>query len=321
MKANAFIQSATGNGAPLINAQGQFVANANQTLRHEEHLLYDTALVQTATRTMRATKDLMSRGLVKPLGGLGVILSMYERAGELTDATVSMDGRTRGDKDRLTFDDVGVPIPVFHKEWELGARQLASSRAGGSRLDTSTVEIAGRIVMERIESHVFNGIPGLKVGGLSLYGYCTHPDRNTYELQADWSADDGAGIVADVLAMLQIQYDDRYRGPFMLYVGSDYWANVQRDYSAEKGDNTTMQRIEALRDISGVDTADFLAPDQVVLVQMTSDVVDLAVAQDLKNMQWSMQPMSTDFMTFAVMAIRVKSEKNGRSGVCHGSPA
>lgn len=321
MKANAFINSATGAGAPIINAAGQFVPNANQTLRHEEHLQYDTALLHVATQTMRATKDLMSRGLVKSLGGIGVILSMYERAGELTDASVSMDGRTRGERDRLTFDDVGVPIPVFHKEWELGARQLASSRAGGSSLDTTTVQIAGRIVMERIESHIFNGIPGLKVGGLSLYGYCTHPDRNTYELQADWAEDAGAGIVADVLAMLQKQYDDRYRGPFMLYVGSDYWGNLQNDYSAAKGDNTILQRIEALKDISGVDTADFLESDEVVLVQMTSDVVDLAVAQDLRNIQWSQQPMSTDFMTFAIMAVRVKSEKNGRSGICHGSPA
>lgn len=315
-----FLNSAVGQGAPIL-VNGQLVANANQTLRHEEHLQYDQALLQVATRTMTAAADLRSRGLVRPLGGIGVLLSLYERVGELTDASISMDGRTRSDKDRLTFDDVGVPIPIFHKEWELGARQLASSRSTGAPLDTSTVEIAGRIVTEKIESHIFNGVPGLSVGGSNLYGYCTHPDRNTYTLQADWTADTGAAIVQDVLEMVQLQRDDHFRGPFVLYVGSNYASHLQTDYAAAKGDNTIMQRIEAIREISEVKVADFLASDEVVMVQMTSDVVDLAVAVDLQNIQWSVQPMSTDFMTYAMLAVRVKSEKNQRCGVCHASPA
>lgn len=320
MKVNQFINSASGNGAPILNAQGQLVANANQTLRHEEHVQYDTELMHVATQVMNASGDLISRGLVKSIGGIGTILSMYERAGELTDANVSMDGRTRNDKDRLTFDDVGVPIPIFHKEWELGARQLAASRNTGEALDTMSVSIAGRIVMEKVEKHIFNGIPGLKVSGTSLYGYVTHPDRNTYTLVADWSADTGKAIVNDVLAMVQIQRNDLFRGDYILYVGSDYATHLQTDYSADKGSNTIMQRIEAIREISEVKVADFLASDQVVMVQMTRDVVDLAIAVDLQNIQWSQQPMSTDFMTYTMQAIRVKAEKNGRCGICHGTP-
>jgi len=322
MKIKNFINSASGQGAPSMDLQsGQLIANADQTLRHEEHMEYDDALMHTATLTMNATADLISRGLVKPLGGIGAVLSMYERAGEMTPASISMDGRTRDDKDRLTFDDVGVPIPVFHKEWELGHRQLAASRTTGEALDTMSVEIAGRTVMEEIETHIFKGVPKLSISGTKLYGYTTHPDRNTTTLQADWTSDNGAGIVADVLGMVQIQRDERFRGPYILYVGSNYAANLQKDYSATKGDNTIMERIEAIREISEVKIADFMEPDEVIMVQMTRDVVDLAVAVDLQNIQWSKQPMSTDYMTYAMMAIRVKSEKNQRCGVCHASPA
>lgn len=315
-----FLNSAQGNGAPVL-VNGKFVANANRTLRHDEERMYDEALLHVATLERRATDDLISRGLVKNVGGIGTIVSLYERASELTKANISMDARTRNDGDRLTFDEIGVPIPIFHKEWELGARQLESSRRSGQALDTMQVEIATRIVMEEVERHVFEGVPGLTVANHQLYGYTTHPDRNTATLQADWSSDSGAGIVNDVLKMVQIMYDERYRGPYMLYVGSEYVAHIQSDYSNEKGDKTIKERIEAISQISEVKVADFLDPRQVVMVQMTSDVVDLAVAADLQNMQWSQQPMSTDYMTYTAMAIRVKSEKNGRCGVLHAVPA
>jgi hypothetical protein len=316
--AQKFISNATGNGAPML-VNGALVANAARTLRHEEHIRYDAALLNVATRRRSALSHLQAAGLVRNLGGIGVLVSGYERAGELTGASVSMDARAQGDKDRLTFDTVGVPIPVFHKEWDLNARSLAASRTNGSSLDTSMIEIAGRTVLEEMESHVFNGVPKLQSDGHKLYGYATHPDRNTYALGADWSADTGAGIVDDALAMVNIQIADLFRGPYVLYVGTDYATNLEKDYSAAKGDNTIKQRLEAISQISRVEIADFMDPAAVILVQMTSDVVDLAVAVDLQNIQWAIQPMNTEYMTYAMMAIRVKSEKNGRSGICHAT--
>ena len=314
-----FNNAGNGNGAPML-VNGKLVPNANQTLRHEEHVRYDEALLHVATERMRATQDLRSRGLIRPIGGIGVILSMYERAGEMTDAAVSMDGRTRNEKDRLTFDEVGVPIPIFHKEWELGHRQLEASRTRGEPLDTMQVEIAGRIVTEKIETHIFNGLPGLVVDGKQVYGYRTHPDRNTYSLVGDWTLGTaGAAIVADVQAMIQIQLNDLMYGPFMLYYGKDFHTALTSDYSASKGDNTILDRIKALPEIADAQMAAFLDPDEVILIQMTSDVVDLATAVDLRNIQWQQQPFSTDYMTYAMLAIRVKSEKNGRSGICHGT--
>ncbi len=313
-----FLSNASGAGAPSLQ-DGQLVANANSTLRHDEHLSYDDALLQVATLEMNLTQDLISKGLTRSVGSIGDIITLYERVGEMTGSSISMDGRTRNEKDRLTFDQVGVPIPVFHKEWELGHRQLESSRNRGASLDTTSAEIAGRIVMQGIEDHIVNGVPGLSVGGNKLYGYTTHPDRNTYTLQADWSSSPGADIVNDALAIIQHMYAERFRGPYTVYVGSNYVSHLQSDYSGEKGDNTIISRLEAIRQIDEVKVADFLAPNDVLFVQMTSDVVDLAVAVDLQNIQWNQQVMSTDFMTYAMMAVRVKSEKNGRCGVLHAT--
>ena len=316
-----FANSANGgSGSPYLE-NGQLINNANQTLRHEEWKVYDDALIQVTRTRLNLVKDLMAKGLTRPLGGIGDILAMYEQVSDMTKANVSMDARTRDNKDRLTFDQVGVPIPVFHKEWEMGHRQLESSRSRGASLDVTSIEIAGRIVLDEIENHIVNGVANLSVSGNKLYGYVTHPNRNTYTLQANWAADSGKAIRNDLLAMVQILRDEHYTGPFTVYVGSSYSSHLQTDYSDNKGDNSIMDALETIREIEKVEIADHLAPDEIVVIQLTSDVVDLALAVDLQTIQWSVQPMSTDFMTYAMMAVRVKTEKNGRCGICHGSPA
>lgn len=297
---------------------GQLVTNAS-TLRHEEHKRYDQKLVQIARQRLNGIDDLRRRGLVTNLGGLGVILSMYERVGDMTQATVSMDGLTPAQKDRLTFDEVGVPIPVFHEDWSLNLRQIEASRTRGEPLPTTQIAVATRLVADRMEDALFNGIPGLVVDGKQVYGYTTHPDRNTGSVTAAWATATGVQIVGDVKLMLQQAYDDNFFGPFVIYVAKDIWANIQTDYSASKGDNTIADRIEAFRDIAEVRPGDALPSGNVTMVQMTEDVVDLAVAQDIRNIQWQTNPMKTDYKVFSVLAPRIKSEKNGKSGIVHYS--
>jgi hypothetical protein len=315
-----FMSNANSNGAPFINEEGQLQQNAGTTLLEDEHRRIDAAVLQQSRIHMSATEDLRRHTLTTSLGGIGVLLSGYNRVGDMTDANVDFDGRTRGDKDRLTFDQVEVPIPIFHKEWELGARQLASSR-GGSNLDTSQSEIATRIVAERFEKSIFDGEPTLKLAGQSLYGYTTHPDRNTHTLVADWTDPTaGTAMVTDLLAMVGIQRADNQRGQYMVYVADDIWSgSMQADYSAAKGDNQVLDRLETIREIDKIAPSAFLASGTVVMVQMTRETVDLAIAADLQNIQWNVQPFSTEYMVYMMGAVRVKSEKNGQCGVLHAT--
>lgn len=312
---NAF--SASGAVLANINEAGMLVANAS-TLRHEEQVQYDTALVQIARKRLRMANLLRGKGLVRPLGGLGTILSLYEQAGDFTAAKVSMSGRTSADQDTLTFNEVGVPIPIFHKEFELDARRLAASRNGvGQPLDTSSIEIATRIVADEFESHIFNGAPQISVGGQSLFGLCTNPNRNTGAITSAWAT--GANIITDVKNMLQSLYDDNFFGPFVLALPKDFWARVQLDYSDTKGDNTVMDRILQFVDISEVVPGDYLANSNVVMFNADSETIDLAIGQDMSNIPWQAQPLSTEFKVFMAGAVRVKADQGGRCGVAHWS--
>lgn len=315
----ALVANASRNAGGPVMVNGRLVNNANTTLRHDDHKRYDAKLIEISRQRLNGIKDLQAKGLTVNLGGLGVILSMYERVGDMTEAHISMDGKTRGSNDRLTFDEVGVPIPIFHEDWSLNFRHVQAAQNGGTQLPITQMATATRLVLDRMEKTLFLGAPSIVVDGKTIYGYTTHPDRHTGAVTAPWATATGEQIKNDVKEMLQLAYDHNKFGPFVVYVAKDIWANIQDDYSSVKGSSTIKQRIEAFDDVSEIKAGDSLLPGHIVMVQMTEDVVDLAMAQGITNLQWQADPMETQYKVFSAMAPRIKVDKNGNSGVVHYS--
>jgi uncharacterized linocin/CFP29 family protein len=303
---------------------GSIVTNAPATLRHEDWRDIDRAVVEATTQRMVGISDLQSLGLTYNLGSIGVSISTYEKASDMTDGDISMDGITEGEKDRQAFDQANVPVPVVHKDWDLNLRNLEASRRFNSGLDVSGAAIAGRIVGDKSEGMLFSGA-AVNVGGSTIYGYTTHPHRNTVDMDTSWATATVKEILEDVQAMLAKARADGYYGPYYLYIPGTYEGRLDDDYvvgDPEDGvtvsTKTIRQRILELQGIVAIRVADKLATDNVILVQMTRDVVDLAYAQDVTTVQW---PMFGGFQlrhkTFAIWTPRVKSEYSGKSGVVH----
>lgn len=305
--------------AALIANGVSLVGNAS-ALRHDEGIRYDREMLEVATLRMTMLQTLRDAGLTTDLGGLGTILSYWQRSGDMTGADVDMSGATRAGQNSLTFDEVGVPIPIFHKEFYVDHRRLLASRALGSPIDTQMIGISTRVVSQEFESHLFAGLPNLRVGGNQVYGLLTHPDRNTITLTASWVTTTADNILLDVERLATACFNDLYEGPYILTVARDIWLKLQRDYSANKGDNTIMQRILEMPYIKSVQVANYLTAGNVVLFQATKDVVDVAVAQDISNIAWQTSPLQTEYKVMMAGAIRVKSEITGKSGICHGAP-
>lgn len=298
----------------------QILTNAPSAFRHDEQVLYDTEMIGVSRQRLTISTWLKSLGLVKNLGGLGVILSMYQRSGDFTPAKISMSGRTRADQDALTFDEAGVPIPIFHKEFEIDHRRLMASRRINQPLDTDSIAIATRVVTDEWEKHIFTGIPGINIGGLQAYGFLTHPNRNTLTLTATWVTATGAQILVDINRMITALWADNFYGPYVVMVAKDIWLNLTNDFSSTKGDNSILKRLRENPDIKDIVCADYLTAGNVVMFQATKDVVDLAIAQDMDNIPWQTQPLATEWKVFTAGAIRVKSEMSGNCGVVHGTP-
>lgn len=286
----------------------------NDLLRKEEWVELDRAVVEVARQRLVGIADLRARNLIHPLGGLGTILSQYEQQSDMTDADVDMAGVTRGEEDAVEFNLVSVPIPIVHKDFRVNIRRLEASRRLGDGIDTTQAQVASRKVADGLESMLFNGV-GVTVDGKAIYGYTTHPDRNTGVATGDWGTI--TNIYSTILDMVKMAQADQYFGPYGVYVSGNQWTEMFAVYTDGSG-QTALDRVLRLPQIEFVKPADALADGNVILVQLSRDVVDLAIAQDVVTIEWETQGgMISHFKVFAAMAPRVKSDDNGSSGVVH----
>ena len=88
----------------------------NALLRKYEWEEIDAAVVDVARQTLVAAADFTRLGLIRPLGGLGTTVSVYEQLGDMTDAEVSMEGITRTQQDQVDYTPQSVPVPIIHKD-------------------------------------------------------------------------------------------------------------------------------------------------------------------------------------------------------------
>ena len=315
-----FVDERDGTAKIIHNAK-ILATNAVATLRYQDWLDIDNTVVAVATQRLVGIRDLISRGLVRPLGNIGITKSMFQRSSDMTAAQITMGIAVEGERDRVNFDTQDVPVPVVSKDFEYDARELAASAAHGSGLDTDTVAIATRQVAQTSEDMLFSG-SAVKVDGTNaVYGYLTHPDRNTVDLSKNWTANDktGAEILVDVQAMLAAARADLKFGPFVLYIPGAYETVLDNDYVTGATDRRTIrERIMQLNGISAITVADRMPANNVVLVSLERETVDLAMGQDISAIQYEVQGgLLSKFKVLAIWAPRIKSDFDGRCGVVH----
>lgn len=318
-----YFDPSDGNCYVIVNQgagrYGKQKVNAEALLRYDEWKDIDRTVIEAAAQRLVGIADLRNRGLEHNLGSIGVTISLWETQGDMTEADVSMDPTTRGEKDLPAFNNQQVPVPIVHKDFGINLRRLEASRRLGEGLDVTAAAIAGRLVAERTERMLFLGA-GVRVEGSTIYGYLTHPNRNIVEI-TPWTPTAGADIVDDIQQGLTALRADRFYGPFMVYIPAGYETILDGDYR-DNDDRTIRERVLALNGVEDIQVADFLPPNNIVIVQLTRDVVDLAIAQDITTVQWNvMGGMQEEFKVMAVWVPRLKADGDGRSGIVHLRPA
>lgn len=309
-------------GQPIYQEQR---IQTNATLRKDEWLRLDETLIESARERLVIVEDLRAAGLTYSVGGLGVLISEWEKSSEITDAEITMDGETETDGDRQEFGLNGVPIPIIQKRFKIGERVLMASRTRGAALDVTTGVEAARAVARTSESVVINGAAiGTVISDgntYQIYGLRTFPERATFDL-ADWAnpATTPEAILADILAMIKLlETQERKFGPYTLYIPGAFSHRFREDFKAN-GDRTLMDRVLAIPEIKAVRVADVMPSDQVILVELDRGTIDLATASDLSNIQWGSPSGWTNyFQTFAAWAPRFKADYDGHCGICHGT--
>jgi uncharacterized linocin/CFP29 family protein len=309
----------TGKYAP------QIVQNANATLKYNEWRLIDDAVTRVAKERLTVVQEIRSRGLVYNLpNGMAHTILTTQRMGDITPATVSMEPARRSERDRPEFDLLNLPLPIVHKDFGFTARQIAVSRNGGAPLDTTMVELATRRVAEEVEALTLGTAGTFTFGGASVYGFVNFPQRLTYSLTPPTSGSwNPQKTVNDILAMRQIAANNFYFGPYTLFMGTGWDTYLDSDYivsgSISTG-GTLRERILKTNMIDKIVPAYYLTGYQIVLVQMTSDVVREVVGMDATTLQWEEQGgMEINFKVMAMIIPHLRADQNNQTGIVHGS--
>ena len=297
----------------LAHNETSFAANA--TLRKDEWEMIDAKVNDVMRERLTIVDDLRGKGLVTPVS-LGTVLRVTERLEDFAAAEISFDGDTAPQRDRPSYLRDTIAVPVIAKDFQINWRQLEASRTRGEPLDLTAAGLAARKVRDKLQDLFTNGFAHTPAAS-SIPGITSAANRQQVSLAVDWDAS-GATIIADVLSMLEAAYAVSLFGPFFLYVPKNYWGVLQDDYSTAKGEKTFIQRILAFEDIEVVRPLDSLADDNVVLIQLTEDVIDMSEAQAVTTIQWEKNPLVTNFRVLAVAGPHIKSIENDAGTTIHG---
>ena len=307
-----------------MNGEQTFVSNANATLRKDEWIELDKVVTKAAKNRLRLIGDLRSSGLSMTIpGGMGKTILQTQNQSDINAASISMSGNDDNPNDRPLYDLTNLPLPIIHKDFFIDARQLATSRQGGSPLDTSMAALASRQVADLAEQLAIGTLPLYTYGGGTVYGITNFPDRliksMTLPSATGWT---GATFVGEILDMRQQSVDAKHFGPFKLYVSPSWDRFLDADYSNDKGDNTLRMRVEAIQTIGGVVTLDFLTGFQAILLQQTDDVIRMINGMDPTTLQWETNGgLQINFKVMTIMVPQIRSDFNGNTGVVHGTAA
>ncbi len=294
----------------------------NSFLDRREWAQLDRKIFEMVKLRLNAIADLRSLGLVEP-GSLAEMLSQWRMASERFRPSVNMDGRTRANRDRTDRNVFSVPVPIFRTDYELGSRELLASRTLGLPLDTFEAGEAAFAIAEEQERMLFNGNATVVVQGSGIFGYTTLAARDTNTAAGYGGGDFGtiSNIEPTFLGMLNALSLIRYHGPFFCYVANTQYNQMLSTYTDGSG-QTGLSRALAIPQISAIKPSDFLAAGNVVMVQMTSNVVDWKEAMGIENREWeSPDGQALFFAVMAAGAPRLKSDVDGNAGIAHATAA
>lgn len=311
----ALLRAAALNGGELsvaaLRALSPFEENAQKVI--------DQAVVRVGLQRLAIAADVLAAGLRYPLANpLSVMEVQWEQISQTGGAQRTMSPRARGENQLPERRIKRVPVFLTTDDFSAGIRTYLMSQRIGTPIDTTLVESATRRVNEGIEDAMING--GITVDGYSSPGILNAPNANTYTLTVTWATATGAQIFTDVEAMItKLQTDKRY-GPYHLFVGTTYSNALDADFKAN-GDKTIRQRLLEIEPLKKITTADMLPANTVVLLEMSSDVVDMVDGQAPTVIPWrSVDGFQLFWMVMAIMIPRVKDDYDGNSGICVGTP-
>lgn len=293
--------------------------------------IIDDTTERVAREQLMAIGDLnRAPGVAINIDGMtGSTYNLY-RSSSMSPAHTAMSPDTIGDTDALDFDSIAVPLPVTVKDFWINTREVSMASSKGMGLISFATEEAVYKVTQELESNLFNA--DYRVGGTTMYGYTTFPDRQLYTIPTAWTTPFVGGgfspddILKDVVNMIDKAMQANHFGPYNLYIPTAYAPIMMLDYTIDVAIGTTgvsiEQRLLQLNNLNAVKVSPYLAANNVVLVEMSPRTVKLINGMPLTAVDWEPPGSPNWNHNFKAITMTVPlliSDYDGNCGIVHGS--
>lgn len=311
-------------------SRGLITVNAATSLRKQEWQLLDLVVLKVARERLIAWNDLSAANTFGGFDGMSKSMLEWETMSDPGEAIIDMDGITEGRADSPTYQLEGLPLPITHCSFWYSDRNLRISRGTGTPLDVTSAESCARRVAESIEKQVIGIDVGLNYGVTAdygqvpkVYGYITHPQRNTKTDVTVPTGSNAAVTVGEVLEIIQTLAGDNMFGPFTVYHSTDWDEFMDDDYVAASPQNTLRERLVKISQISAVKRLDFLTNTfTLVFVQMTSNVARAVNGMEMTTVQWPEKGgAQQNFKVMTIKVPQIRADNSGQSGIMQATTA
>lgn len=306
------------------NKHETVITNSPALLMKDQWIQIDDAVVRVARPLLRVWGDVVGAGLTYDIpDGMGTTIIQHQSMTDAGEAALSMDGLRQTNRDRTVFDLHNLPLPIVHSDFHFSLREILVSRRQRLPLDVTMIEQSTRKCVELVEKLTIGSLSSYAYGGGTIYGLTNYPDRIATTLTLPTSAGwEPETLVNEVLSMIQALQDIYFNGPYLVWYSPGWTKFLDADYAATYGGKTLRQRLGDIEDISTWRKADYLSNYQIVVVQMTRDVIQAVRGMRLKTMQWdSHGGLQKNFKIMGIMVPRILSNSDSHTGINHGTAA
>lgn len=304
-------------------------------------VVIDRAVVEVGLQRLTITADIMAAGLTYNLADpLSVAQLEWSTITKTGAAQRTMTPDARGERKMPVIAPTRLPIYLTTDNFDIDIRTLRNSQRVGMPLDTTLVKQCVRSVNEAIEDATINGATTLDGqalfdAGYSAPGLLNAPNAATKTnlTAAAWTTVPvGSTVFNETMAMIALLQANNRFGPYNMYVPTQVGNALDADFNATNNAQglTIRQRLLQISSLQKVSVADLLpvtTPStgvgaKIVLMQMTSDIVDIVVGQPPTVIPWTSANGFQIFnLVMAIMIPRVKYDAANKSGICIGTTA
>jgi len=303
------------NESGYVVVENSMGMRTNSLLRKDEWEALDAAVIEAARTRLIGIERLQTLGLTTNLDSIGITVSQWNTGSQMTRAEVNISGQTMDNRDLQDYNLKGVPVPVIHKAFRIGERTLEASRRLGEGIDVTNAYEASRVVAEELERMLYDGNDDVELNGNNIYGLTTESNVNSGSADGDF--DTISNIHPTFTAMINAAQADNYFGPYEVFIYKTQYNEMLDRYTDGSGE-TALDGVLRIPDIQAIHSVDYLSDGKIVLVQMTRNVVDLAIHSLNQVVEWTTgDGLTHDFKVMSIAVPRIKSDYEDGSGVVY----